>query len=172
MKIGDLVQYQDKQWFVRFVDPRRSRTAHLLYTDGTSVEIPYDLAPPELTVLANPSTEWPFIMVPEKPRWGKVESVSRVTMQGLVELTPFQDWVLADPLRSGGGLFLRPGLRLRIGDQLHVRYVTGFAVTASVTAAFASVEARRAKSAKKAQEIRSTPTTFDRLLVDDEEDLG
>jgi hypothetical protein len=92
-------------------------------------------------------------------------------MQGLVELTLFQDWVLADPLRPGGGLFLHPNLRLHIGDQLHIRYENGFAATISVTAAFASVEARRAKSARKAQEVRKSPTTFERLL-DDEEEIG
>lgn len=169
MKLGDIVRYQDSTWIVRHYDPRRTRTAQLLQADGRAEEVPHDLEAPELIVVANPSENWPFIMVPERPRWGQVRTVNRVSLTGLVPLILLEDWVMADPLRPGGALFLRPDINLRIGDQLHVQFSNNFATMVAITPSFATVKDRKIRAAKKAEEV--SLTGLERLLKPDE-DIG
>lgn len=163
MKRGDLVEHEGSHWIVQSYDARRLRVALLLKADGTTQEVAHDL---EVTVVANPSEEWPFLTVPEKPRWGRVTTVSRVERAGLVPLTPFADWMLADPVRSGGSLFLRPGLGLVTGNILQVRFEKGV-TNIPITPGFGTVAARVARVAVK-KPLRPA-TVYDRLTSNDED---
>jgi len=171
MKRGDLVLYEGSHWVVQLYDAKRLRVALLLKADGTTQEVPHNLDQDEtvLKVIGNPPTEWPFITVPEKPRWGQVTTVSRVERSGLKPLEPFADWILSDPLRSGGSLFLRPTLGLRMGDIIQVAFTkAGSVVNVQITAGFGTVAARQARATVPKPARPST--TYDRLLNEDEFD--
>ncbi len=169
MKRGDIVSYQDRHWLVQTYDPKRLRIAQLLAADGATIEVAHDLdqTDPGFRVLANPSIDWPFLTVPEKPRWGKVTGVSRIQERQLVALVPVTDWVLSDPLRPGGSLFLRPGLGLKLGDILQVRFEKpGYAVNVTVPRTYGTVAGRVAMATQP--KVKKGPaTSYDRLLADD-----
>ena len=173
MKRGDLVKYEGSFWLVQSYDARRTRLAVLLRADGQTQEVPHDLAASDgLAIIGNPSTEWPFVTVPEKPRWGRVTSISVVSRTaGLTPLTPFADYLFADPLRSGGSLFLRPGLKFRTGDILQAAFEKpGYVANVAITANFGTVTSRQARAAaKKPAGLR---TVFDRLTSDNEDFEG
>jgi len=163
MKRGDLVDYQGSHWIVQVYDARRTKLALLLKADGTTEEVPHDL---DLPIVGNPSQEWPFVTVPEKPRWGRVANVSVVTTRGLRGLVPFADWMLSDPVRSGGSLFLRPGLNLRTGDILQVAFEKGV-TNVPITPSFGTVSVRQARAVTR-KPVRPA-TVYDRLTSDDED---
>lgn len=163
MKRGDLVLYQDSHWIVQVHDARRTKTALLLKADGTTEEVAHDL---DIPIVANPSQEWPFVTVPEKPRWGRVTTVSWVRNTGLTQLVPFADWMLSDPVRSGGSLFLRPGLGLQRGHILQVAFEKGV-VNVPITVAFGTVATRQARATVK-KPLRPA-TIYDRLTANDED---
>lgn len=168
MKRGDLVDFQGRTWLVQMYDPRRLRIAQLLAADGAALEVACDLdkTDPTFQVLSNPSADWPFVTAPEKPRWGKVLQVSRIVNGKLVPLTPVTDWVLAEPLRFGGALFLNPSLGLKHGDILQVQYEKG-AANVGVSPTFGTIERRKALAV--APKVKRGPaTSYDRLLSDDE----
>jgi len=171
MKRGDIVVYQGRSWLVQMYDAKRLRVAQLLADDGTAVEIAHDLdatEPKALQVLSNPSADWPFLMVPEKPRWGQVTQISRVQGRQLVPLAPVLDWVFSDPLRSGGSLFLRPALGLKVGDVIQVQFTKpGYMINVPIPRAYGTIKQRQAQAV--APKVKRGPaTSFDRLLSDDE----
>lgn len=164
MKRGDLVLYKGSHWIVQVYDPRRLRIAQLLKADGEATEVPFDQ---EVEVVGNPAAEWPFVTVPEKPLWGKVTTVSLVRMTGLIPITLFSDYLFSDPLRSGGSLFLRPGLGLRVGDILQVAYEKADRRTnVPIVPSFGTVAARQARAAS-AKLVQRPTTAIERLLDDD-----
>ena len=170
MKRGDLVDFQGRTWLVQMCDPRRLRIAQLLAADGTPLEVAHDIDKTDATfrVLANPSADWPFVTTPEKPRWGKVKQICRITGSQLVPLTPVADWVLAEPLRCGGALFLNPALGLKPGDILQVQYdKPGQAVNVNLSPTFGTIERRKAQAVTPKVK-RGPATSYDRLLSDDE----
>ena len=166
MKRGDLVEYEGSYWLVQSYDARRTRVALLLKADGTTLEVPHDLED-GLQILGNPPTEWPFATMPERPRWGKITSISVVSRTaGLMPLAPFADYMFADPLRSGGSLFLRPGLKLQTGNILQAAFEKpGYVANVALTPAFGTVAARQARAEAKKPE--GPPTVYDRLISDD-----
>lgn len=167
MKRGDLVVFQDQRWIVSQYSPRRTRTATLLNADGRQVEIPHDHdLTSEVQVLANPSEQWSFLILPERPGY----RVQHINHKGRI-LTPFLDWMLSDPQHPGGSIFLAPSLNLRYGDMLLVHY-TGIKRRVStvqrvdIPRDFGTVQQRvqRAEAAKpKLEEKRNA---FSRLLAD------
>lgn len=171
MKRGDLVSFQGRHWLVTMHDPRRLRIAQLLAPDGTALEVAHDLdkTDPTFQVLSNPSTDWPFVSVAEKPRWGPIRQVSRIVNRQLVPLIPVTDWVLAEPLRCGGSLFLNPALGLKTGDILQVQFdKPGYASNVSISPTFGTV-ARRKAMAETPKVKKGPATSYDRLISEDEE---
>lgn len=165
MKRGDLVLYENQHYIVSYLDAHRLHVARLLGVKGT-VEVPHDLDkdPEKLRVLCNPPEDWPFITAPEKPRWGPIVDLFVVSQQSRTPIKPFQDWIVTEPLRCGGSIFLRPDL-LRLGDMVQVSYSKGM-VNVTVPPSFGTIAMRKARAEKKPKQ-EATP--FDRLLSDDED---
>ncbi len=170
MKRGDLVQYEGSFWIVHVYDPKLLRIAKLLQANGTVLEIAHDLdkRDPSCKVLANPALEWPFLMVPAAPRWGQVVNVHRLVRGTLIRLEPFNDWVLSEPVRSGGSLFLSPGMNLLLGEVVQVEWGQGQRRNISIQAGFGSVKERKARVALAAKP--EPASGLSRLLGDNELD--
>ena len=120
MKIGDIVLYKNEHWMVRRCDPRRTKTATLVATTGRTMVVPYETD--AVLVLSNPSLEWPFVTIKERPNFGPLQSIVRLVGSVLAPveqaLTMYLDWVPSDPIRCGGPVFFSPKLGLRPGDML------------------------------------------------------
>jgi len=171
VKRGDLVFFQGRTWLVQMYDPRRLRVAQLLAADGAALEVACDLdkTDPTFLVLSNPSADWPFVTVPEKPRWGRVREVSRILNRQLLPLTPIADWVLAEPMRCGGALFLNPALSLKPGDILQVGYEKSESRSnVGISPTFGTVTHRKAVAAAAPKVKKGPASSYDRLLSDDE----
>lgn len=160
MKLGDLVSYIDGFWVVTRYDPKRTRTATLRNATGTSIEVPHDES---VSVLANPSQEWPFIAAPIKPKWGPITTLVRPSPSGTITLTLYQDWIPSEPSRAGGSLFLNPNLRLQIGDYLLATHANGTSSSIVISTAFGTVHQRQTRAAAKPKPDR---TAYTRLLDD------
>ena len=167
MKLGDLVQHLDQHWIVSRYDPKRTRTATLLAADGHQTEIPLDLdAVGGVTIIANPSEQWPFVVMPEK-NGCKIASIMH---QG-VAIEPILGWVASDPTRTGGPVFLAPNPRLRYGETLIVRY-TGVGrkmasnIRVDIPREFGTVKQRAARADAARPKPDEKKTAFDRLLSD------
>lgn len=159
MKLGDLVQYQDQPWVVRRCVPP---TAILLDAGGHNIEIPCE--DPACQVIANPSTEWPFLIVRDNPRGGVLKGLTRVvSVRSRVTLERFHEWVPSDPARSGGSIFINPTVRLFPAEVLLVHWSNGPDTSVKVPVHFATVTQRVAR-----QQLKRPPevTVFDHLLVD------
>lgn len=162
MKLGDLVAYEDQFWVVARFDPKRTRTATLCRADGHALEIPHDQT---LRVIANPSSEWPYVAAPIKPRLGPVVKLSRPARTSSVELVLYQDWLPSEPTRAGGSIFLNPNLRLQIGDYLLATHANGQASSVVIPGGFGTVRQRQARMVSKPKPEQRTAYT--RLLDDD-----
>jgi hypothetical protein len=161
VKLGDLVAYEDHFWVVTRYDPKRTRTATLRRADGHALEVPHDQT---LRVIANPSSEWPYVASPLKPRWGPVVKLTRPSRVNQVELVLYHDWLPSDPVRAGGSIFLNPNLRLQIGDYLLATHADGHASSVVIPGGFGTVQQRQARMTKPKPELR---TSYTRLLDDD-----
>ena len=98
--------------------------------DGKHAEtIPdnWDRIKPDLVqVLANPPKDWPNAYIPQRPKFGKLVSVTRPGLNGTsTDLVPLLDWAVAEPSQAGGAVFFNPSLRLKYGDQLLAVYERG-----------------------------------------------
>jgi len=166
MKLGDLVQYKGTHWIVRRHDPKRTRMATLVAASGQSEEVAHDSdAKGQVVVIANPSTEWPFIVLKERPKFGKLVEIIR--FRGMTVTAHLQlnvDWVPSDPLRSGGAVFFSPTLGLLVGETLSALHEHGRA-SFTVPANFTTVRARVEKATPKPREPKSA---YDHLLDEDE----
>lgn len=171
MKLGDLVLHLGRHWMVSRYDAKRSRTATLLAADGTQTEIPHDLdAVGGVTVIANPSADWPFIMVPPKNGWvlGDIRHEGRV-------LTRFTEWVPSDPSRTGGPVFLAPNPAFRYGVTLLITYASstkrkapvGGTIRIDIPRDFGTVKQRAAKVAAARPQLEER-NAYDRILSDDQ----
>lgn len=169
MKRGDVVTFQGRPWLVQVYDPRRLQTALLVASDGATLEVPFnaDQLDASFVVLFNPSLDWPFLTVPEKPRWGAIQAVSRIEGRQLLPLAATTEYYLAEPLRCGGSLFLNPSLGLKPGDTLQVQYGTlTRTVNVVVPSSFGTVQQRKA-AASTSSVPKGPRTIYDRLLADD-----
>jgi hypothetical protein len=164
VKLGDLVSHADAYWLVTRYDPKRTRTATLLSSSGTLLEIPHDEA---VTVIANPGQDWPFVAAPLKPTWGAISRIVRPTRAEAepVELTLYRDWLPSEPARAGGSIFFNPNLRLQIGDYLLAKHANGKDSSIVIPAHFGTVRQKQARAAAKPRQDR---TAYSRLLDDDQ----
>lgn len=156
--------FRGRTWLVHTYDPRILRVAQLVAEDGTPLEVSYtqDKTDPTFVVLANPSADWPFQTLPEKPRWGKIMQVGLIQDGALVPLVPFLQWIVAEPLRSGGSLFLAPTLNLKAGDVLQVQHEKGTR-NVTISPSFGTVQHRQ-KMAATVKVPKRPQTGYDRLL--------
>lgn len=122
--------------------------------------------PWQCQVVCNPTREWPFLQLPAK-KWGMVQFVALPAITGdLQNLVPFEDWVVGEPLRGGGALYVRPTLKLKHMDRLVVFFEKG-QTSLIVPKHFFPVAAKAA--AAKFARIDITPksvTVYDHLLRD------
>lgn len=163
MKLGDLVSHDNAFWIVTRYDPKRTRTATLLNSEGLSQEIAHD---EPVEVIANPSLDWPFVAAPVKPMLGPIKMLS--WPKPGVEILPlvlYRDWLPSDPIRAGGSIFLNPSLGLRIGDFLLAAHVSGKLSRVDIPNNFGTVHQKLARKADKPKAVDRTAYT--RLLDDD-----
>ncbi len=168
VKVADLVWYKDQHWVVSRFDPRRTKTATLLATSGRVEEVRWDAdVQGEVVVLAHPFTDWPFVTLKERPKFGPLRRVVRIKgpMSSPIEedLAIYKDWVPSDPVRSGGPIFFSPALDLKAGEQLIVILERGRARLV-VPSNFLTVANRVALSKPTEREAK---TVFTHLLDDD-----
>lgn len=164
MKVGDIVVFESRCWVVHKHDPRRTRTTILLAASGEIRQIPSDSdTQGNARVWCNPFTEWPFLILKEKPSLGRIRKVFRVVGRVEVTLRRYLDWLPNDPLRCGGPLFLSPSLGLRLGEIVVVEHERGRS-TGSISRAFLTLNQRKAKMAKPED---PQVTAFSQLMEDD-----
>ncbi len=158
MKLGDLVDYEGQRWVVHRERPDGA-TVVLLNARGQAREVPGGLA--DCVVVANPTTEWPCLTVRDNPRGMFLVEVTRATTGA--RLVPYVDWILSDPTRAGGMMFVRPDLGVQSAEVLLLRWRQGKASSVRVPVPFATVGQRVARvEGKKPKQV----TGYDRLLVD------
>jgi hypothetical protein len=173
---GDVVLLNDQRFLVVIVDEEGN--AHLEDVMGVvNTILPStmdELEPWRCHVICNPTREWPFLQVPSK-RWGRVQFVARPNPVGdLRNLVPFEDWVVGEPLRGGGALYIRPTLKLRHMDRVVLFFEKG-QTSLIVPRHFLPVGVKAA--AAKFSRVDTSPkplTVYDHLvgngLGDDDED--
>ena len=159
MEVGDVVEYQASRWRVYKAD-RQVRTLTLRREDGFLEEVEDDH--PDLKRLFSPS-KWPFVTAPLHPSAGRISKVYRPRGLDLNELRPLVDWVLSDPVRPGGAIFMSPRLRLSRGDTLLIEHVSGKRTRVVISEGFGSMELRRKRKEKAVEE----PRTLGDSLVED-----
>ncbi len=170
MKLWDLVLYLDRHWVVRRYDPKRTRSATLIDSMGVQEDVAFNLdSSGNVKVLSNPPETWPFISVPVKPRKGRVIAVLRPVGQTPVSLVRFVDWMPADPVNSGGAVFLSPDLGLRMGDTVLVQYEDKTFARVTIPSSFGTVKQRTDKATPKTKPAQRTAYT---QLLDDDRTIG
>lgn len=125
-------------------------------------------------VEANPYKDWPLIVLPDRfGRLGGLKGVSRPTnilTADPIPLKPFEEWLLGEPLRSGGALYLNPQLGFRHLDRVVLTYQKG-QTSVIVPKDFMSVAGRAAASRFSRIDLGPRQkTAYDHLLDSDTED--
>lgn len=166
MKLWDLVEHDNRIWVVhRYID---TKVAFLQSPDGQVTEVSFDAdLHGNVRVIANPPSEWPYLMVRDNPRGRRITKVSRFRGIHRIDLLPFYEWSLSDPGRAGGALFLSPALRLQPSDTLLVSWAVGPDTSVKVPRQFGTIGSKvRHQEAK----IQEPSTVYSRLLADTLED--
>lgn len=157
VSVSDLATFQGSIWLVTKVD-LYLRLATLVDPVGSKVEAPLE----EVQVQAHPPTDWYLIMVPIKPRAGRVVGLKIPSLRSNpTVLTPWYDWVPSDPIRSGGSIYLRE--RHPAGTTFLVTYEIG-EVAKVVAKRLLTVGEMVAKAKPEKEEPKSK---YDRLLEED-----
>jgi hypothetical protein len=167
MNRGDIVTC-DGTWYV-VVQVNSDDSTLLLDKDDTVLIVQSD--DPKYKVEFNPFEQWPFIVLPHRSyKWGDLTSVAHPTnlLETPVPLRIFQDWLLGEPERSGGTLYLNPKLRLRHLDRIVLTYTRG-STSVIVPKNFRNVSIRAASSRFGRVKVAEVKTVFDHLLKDDED---
>lgn len=123
---------------------------------------------PDYQVKGNPYRDWPFVVLPNRAGLlGELRSVSRPSVSaGEVESTPLkeaEDWLLGEPNRNGGALYLNPNLALKPLERVVLTYDRGI-ISAPIPRTFLEV-ARKAVSARfRRISGYEPPTVFEHLV--------
>jgi hypothetical protein len=173
MRMGDLIEWSGKRWLVRKLE-RETKTAIIVDADRVSDVIPNDLEkakPEECKVICNPSDQWPYVAVAQKPKSGALRVIARPDMTSTTAtvLRLFYDWVMADTSQPGGAIFFNPDLGLRHGDVLLATYQKG-ALRITIPREFLSTQERIARATSPREVPRRS--FYDRLkqnVYDDDE---
>lgn len=167
MKIGDVVSFQDKRWFVASTKP--GRICVLRTWEGVETEVPeaFDQAKESgLRIIAEPS-RWPFLTVPMRIKEGPLIKMTMVRQGRSLELEPLVEWAPSSTMRPGGPVYFNPSLRLQRGEIVVAVHKSGKMARLMVNAAFASVRVRQHR-AFLASQPPARRTVYDRLMADDE----
>lgn len=160
MKLGDLVEFEGQAWIVRRVDDRSTLRASLLAANGQVRDVAHDL---DLTggckVVANPATEWHCLTVKDNPKGIFLVGLTR----GGAVLRPYVDWLLSDPARAGGTIFVNPAAGVKPADVLLVHWKKGAITPLKVPVHFGTVGQRIARVERRKP---AETTVYDRLLDD------
>lgn len=158
VSVSDLVIFKGHISLVTKVD-LYLQLATLVDPVGAKVEAPLE----EVQVQAHPSTDWYLIMVPIKPKAGRVVGIKIPSLRGApTVLTPWYDWVPADPIRAGGSIYLRD--RYPAGTTFLVTHESGV-VSKVVAKKLLTV----GEMVAKANPTKEAPKSrYDRLLEDDD----
>jgi hypothetical protein len=170
MKVGDIVLYNDARWKV-YGHSTSFRTCQIADFAGAKLEVPDDLEAgenPPLKVLYNPAEQWPFVIC-SSTRGGPIRGITR----GDMGLSPMEDWVPSDFLRSNGAIFFNPRLRLRVGEILTAVHQEGLRTRLTVTKSFGTIKRRKTRALDPVK-VRGPLSATDRLLnhsiLDEDED--
>jgi hypothetical protein len=161
VRVGDVIEHDSVLGVVRRFD-RQARLAIVQHADAMQVEIEDDLdkaVPERCRVLYNPSQDWPFIKVPDRPRLGLLRGMA---IAGVRDLVLFKEW-LPTEFGKTGSVFINPDLRIGFGDVLIVHHEKGPA-RLDVPRTFESAKQRQDKVQAVAREA-SKPAAY-RLLAD------
>lgn len=162
MRVGDVIEHDGILGVVRRFD-RQARLAVVQHADANQVEIEDDLdrvSPERCRVLCNPSQDWPFIKIPDRPRLGVLRGIAHA---GGRDLVLFQEW-LPTEFGKTGSVFLNPALRIGYGDLLIVKHERGSA-RLDVPRTFESARQHQDRVQSVAREA-SKPAAY-RLLTTD-----
>jgi len=159
MELGDLIDYEDRRWFIRKVsDATNSATA--VSASGELAVIPFEA--PHQVVAA--TRAWPFVVAKKSPF---ILVIERHHLRRRSEdLQPLVDWVQPEPGQTNGSVFFNPGLRLKFGDVLIAKLRGGGTVRITIPRNFGTMAQRLAKAPKKV--VKEDRTAFDRLLEEDD----
>jgi hypothetical protein len=169
MKLGDLLLHDGQHWIVRKYDLKRTHMSELLAASGQVKEIRFDAdLKGEATVLSNPQTEWPFVVMQSRPSLGRLQYIARIigplATPTEEPLRLYVDWVASDPARMGGPVFFSPMLGLQSGNLLVAVHEKGRS-RIDITAQFKTVKQRIAHVAVKPKPEKNAYTH----LLDDAE---
>jgi len=125
MDLGDLIDFRGEAWIV--ARTTESGEVCIVTYSGKTDLVPGNLddTDPNCRVLGNPYQTWPYVSLPLKSL-GKVTGVALPKIDGdLVWLRPFYDWLVGEPLRIGGALYLSRTLGITYPDRVVVRFERG-----------------------------------------------
>jgi len=166
VKRGDLITVGGLCWLVA----RQDGTEVLIVSpDGNQQTVPARLdieSPSVCKVIANPTTDWPFIVVKPNIKKGLIVAVYRPLIRNIdaVPLKPFEEYIVGEPLRSGGAIYLNPALNLRPHETLLVAFQKGQTEKVVLPPTFGTINQKVKKAAAKA--APKVETVYDRLLND------
>lgn len=166
MKIGDIVQFDNRRWLVLFNLP--GKLCRLRTWDGAETDVPgsADTNPEMKLTLEASSGDWPFLTAPLRAKDGPIVRATLARNGILRDLEPLVDWAPSSGLRPGGPVFLNPRLQLRVGEVIGAIHQSGRQVRLSVAQGLASVKARQVRLAKERQPV-VRKSVYERLMDDD-----
>jgi len=167
VRIGNIVEYQDKRWLVTGQKP--GRLCVLRTWEGTEVEVPeqFDKDATSGLKIVGASQTWPFLTAPMRGKEGPVTQVTIMRDGRQRVLQPLTDWVPASLHQPGGALYFNPSLHLQRGEILVASRKSGKMDRLVVNAGFLTLRQRQRRATMATQ----TPTrsVYDHLLDDDED---
>jgi hypothetical protein len=171
VRLGDLIEWGGQRWIVRRME-RATRTAIICDIGQRSEVLPDNLdttKPGECQIIANPSDDWPFVTLAQRPKYGKLLRIARPDLGGAAtDLVALQDWVMTEPTQPGGALFFNPMLNLRTGDMLLAIYERGRG-RVQIPREFLSTAGKKARAEAPPDEAPRL-SVYDRLKRNDYED--
>lgn len=166
LSTGDIFELNSKRLLVCHIDTSEpTLEALVMDVDGCHFRVDYTVdTNPNCTIIGKPAHDWPFVLLP-RIKWKGPYQVSTTASNGATTpLRHLYDWVVGEPLRNGGALYLHSHLRLRPKDRVLLTYEEGERGLL-IPQGFGSLSDRAIRIAKK-EEI--APTFYDRLLEDDD----
>jgi len=170
MRVGDLITYRDRPWFVR-----KAVLGSFLAMDAQGQMVSLAENDPEVTVTCSPVEEWPYVTA----RAPGILSITRSYLRKRSDtLERLVDFVQPEPTQQPGSVFFNPALGLAFGDVLvaHLSaHLSGGTARITIPRKFGTVPQKKAQKVKKEAAAApplppKPPTTYDRLLNTDFDD--
>lgn len=167
MKRSDLINLDGERWIVG--QELNGTTILVSPTGQLKTDIPASLDqtdPERCQVICCPTADWPFVILQDRFGWGKLTEVGRPQRGSLGILKAFHDWVVGEPLRRGGALYLNPSLNLRPQDRLTLKFEKA-QTTLKIPMSFATFGVRKSRASEPPKDNR--PSIYDKLLSGDDD---